>query len=111
MTAMDETRSFDFIDTNMDGWVSKAELGDLFVTFDDNGDGKVNTVEFINRFTMIGMSAEDSLYVFYIIDYNSDLLLDATEVSNFFENMDANGDEHLSRGDYVYHMHIFLSRW
>ncbi|XP_067948535.1 uncharacterized protein [Watersipora subatra] len=110
MAAMDVKGSFGLMDTDMNGWSSKSEFTNLLMSFDDNANGKVDTLEFINHFSVTGLSAEGSVYVFYFIDQDSDLLLDTTEISNFFTSIDFDGDENLSYNEYASQMYSVLSQ-
>ncbi|XP_067948536.1 uncharacterized protein [Watersipora subatra] len=110
IAAMDVKGSFDLIDTDMNGWISKAEFENLFATFDNDGDGQVDVTEFTSHFSVTGMSTEGSVYVVFFVDQNSDLLLDTTEVSNFFTSIDFDGDANLSYNEYASQMYSFLSQ-
>ena len=57
-----------------------------------SGDQMINATEFITHFTMTGMSVKGSLFIFFTMDKNGDLMINSTEVDMAFASFDADSE-------------------
>ncbi|XP_052790750.1 uncharacterized protein LOC128224766 isoform X1 [Mya arenaria] len=90
-------------DTDNNEYLTYGEFFNIFRRFDNNSDGEVTSVEFLNEWLneRIG-TPEQAMYLFTIIDLNKNLVLHISEeVPSLFVWFDFNSDMMITDGEFV----------